>query len=218
MINLNQFLIRSYTNSRSTTQSHSLVKKTQRQKNPNLELLNQENPKRFFCTSDSSKEEKPTSPSPYPCQNPEFKEGPTVERDPSAIDKDARDVLQSMMKNICSLSKALAILGLVHLGLGAWISYITNSSPFTLSTEVSILGFLFFGFPFAVAFGLRQLLKHFVYVFNVMEELGSFQIPTPTLQKAKNLNLHLVRLRGFSYLCIGGASIVMVCNALARLT
>jgi len=187
-------------------------------------LLNQKNPKRYeyFCTSDSSKEEKPTSPSPYPCQNPEFKhqeiEGPTVERDPSAIDNEARDVLQSMMKNICSLSKALAILGLVQLGVGALISYITNSSPFTLFTEVSILGFLVFGFPFALAFWLRQLLKHIVYFFNEMEELGRFQILAPTLQKAKNLNLHLVRVRGLSYLCIGGASIGMVYNALARLT
>ncbi|KAH7849463.1 hypothetical protein Vadar_018271 [Vaccinium darrowii] len=217
MINLNHSLIRSYTNSRSTTQPHSLVKTTQ-QPNPISQLLNQEKPLKYFSTSDSSTEEKPTNPSPYPSQNPKFKhqeiEGPTVERDASALANETRDVLQSMMKTICSLSKALAILGLVQLGLGAWISYVTSSSPFT---DVSIQGFLAFGFPFAMAFLLRQSLKH-MYFFKKMEELGRLQILTLTLQIAKNLNLLFVRVRGVSYLCIAGASIGLVYSALARVT
>ncbi|KAG5565223.1 hypothetical protein RHGRI_001202 [Rhododendron griersonianum] len=201
-INLNHLPIRAYTISSPTSPT---------QQNPI-------NPRKHFSTSDSSSDEKPTSPSPYPSQNPEFKhqeiEGPTVERDVSTLASETRDVLQSMMKTISSLSKALAVLGLVQLGLGAWISYVTKSSPFT---EVSVQGFLAFGFPFSVAFLLRQSLKH-MYFFKKMEELGRLQILTLTLQIAKNLNVLFVRVRGVSYLCIAGASIGLVYSALARLT
>ncbi|KAK0602622.1 hypothetical protein LWI29_035329 [Acer saccharum] len=38
-------------------------------------------------------------------------------------------------------------MGLFQLGLGAWISYITRSSPIT---EVTIQSFVAFGFPFTV--------------------------------------------------------------------
>ncbi|KAE9445994.1 hypothetical protein C3L33_22102, partial [Rhododendron williamsianum] len=117
-----------------------------------------------------------------------------------------------MMKTISSLSKALAVLGLVQLGLGAWISYVTKSSPFT---EVSVQGFLAFGFPFSVAFLLRQSLKH-MYFFKKMEELGRLQILTLTLQIAKNLNVLFVRVRGVSYLCIAGASIGLFTNFCKR--
>ncbi|KAI9071626.1 hypothetical protein K1719_046411 [Acacia pycnantha] len=48
--------------------------------------------------------EKPQDPEAYPSQNPHFKhqeiEGPTVERDLSALAEETRDVLEKMMKNM----------------------------------------------------------------------------------------------------------------------
>ncbi|XP_052211161.1 uncharacterized protein LOC127813998 [Diospyros lotus] len=156
------------------------------------------------------------NPSPYPSQNPEFKnqeiEGPTVERDLSALANETREVLGTMMKTVYSLSKALALLGLVQLGLGAWISYTTRSAPIA---EASIQSFMAFGFPFTVAFLLRRSLKP-MHFFNKMEELGRLKILTLTLQIAKNLNLLFVRIRGVSYLCIAGASIGLLLSTLSR--
>ncbi|KAL7238229.1 hypothetical protein ACSBR2_004349 [Camellia fascicularis] len=177
-INFNHILIRSYTTSspspRFTNQLHLLDKYP---RNPNSNwLFTHEKPK-YFSSSDSSSSsspdgEKPPNPSPYPSQNPGFKhqeiEGPTVERDVSALANETRQVLETMMKNVYGLSKALAILGLVQLGLGAWISYITRSSAIV---EVSIQSFMAFGFPFALAFLLRRSLKP-MYFFKKMEELG----------------------------------------------
>ncbi|PSS12000.1 hypothetical protein CEY00_Acc16211 [Actinidia chinensis var. chinensis] len=209
--NLHHFLIRSYTNSipKFTNQPHLLEKTL---KNPKPNWLNHENSK-YFSTSDSS--EKPSSP--YPSENPEFKhqeiEGPTVDRDISALANETREVLETMMKTIYSLSKALALLGLAQLVLGAWVSYITRSSPIM---EVSIQSSVAFGFPFAVAFLLRRSLKP-MYFFKKMEEAGRLQILTLTLQIAKNLNLLFVRVRGVSYLCVAGASIGLVFSAFSRL-
>ncbi|KAL3815063.1 hypothetical protein ACJIZ3_016331 [Penstemon smallii] len=145
-----------------------------------------------------------------PSQNQEFKHqeitGPTVDRDLSALANETRDVLETMMKNMYSLSKVLAGLGLVHLGLGAWISYTTLNSPIP---EVSIQSLLAFGLPFSSAFMLRRTLKS-MYFFKKMEEQGRLQILTLTLQVAKNLNTFFVRFRGVSYLCIVGASVGLI--------
>ncbi|XP_057496005.1 uncharacterized protein LOC130780986 [Actinidia eriantha] len=212
--NLYHFLIKSYANSspKFTNQTHLLEKNL---KNPNPNWLNHEKSK-CFSTSDSS--EKPSNPSPYPSQNLEFKhqeiEGPTVERDISALANETREVLETMMKTIYSLTKALALLGLVQLVLGTWVSYITRSSPTMM--EVSIQSSVAFGFPFAVAFLLRRSLKP-MYFFKKMEEAGRLQILTLTLQIAKNLNLLFVRVRSVSYLCVAGASIGLVFSAVSRL-
>mgnify|MGYP004710775095 CR=1 FL=1 len=117
-----------------------------------------------------------------------------------------------MMKTVYSLSKALAGLGLIHLGLGAWISYVTTASPVV---EVSVQSILAFGLPFSLAFMLRRALKP-MYFFKKMEEQGRLQILTLTLQVAKQLNLLFIRVRGVSYLCIAGASVGLVYVALAR--
>ncbi|XP_027113703.1 uncharacterized protein LOC113762283 [Coffea eugenioides] len=187
------------------------------------ELTPQENP-RFFSTSNASsssssdqeKAGKPESQSEYPSQNPAFKhqeiDGPTVERDVSALANETREVLETMMKTVYSLSKALAGLGLINLGLGAWISYVTTASPVV---EVSVQSILAFGLPFSLAFMLRRALKP-MYFFKKMEEQGRLQILTLTLQVAKQLNLLFIRVRGVSYLCIAGASVGLVYVALAR--
>jgi hypothetical protein len=172
---------------------------------------------RFYSTSDSSSEsEKPQNPSNYPSQNPDFKhqeiEGPTVDRDLSALANETREVLERMMKTIYGLSKAVAILGLVQLGLGAWVAYITKSSPFS---EISIQSAVAFGFPFALAFMLRQSLKP-MYFFKKMEEQGRLQILTLTLQVAKNLNIFFVRVRGVTFMCIAGVSIGFLFTLLSR--
>ncbi|XP_062115326.1 uncharacterized protein LOC133829614 [Humulus lupulus] len=154
--------------------------------------------------SSSSEPEKPNDPSPYPSQNPQFKhqeiEGPTVERDLSPLANETREVLERLMKAMYGVSGAVALLGLAQLGVGAWISYTTRSSPIT---EASIQSFMAFGFPFTVAFMLRQAVKP-IYFFKKMEEQGRLQIMTLSLQVAKSLNVLFVRLRGVSFMCFAG--------------
>ncbi|KAK6285259.1 hypothetical protein POUND7_011438 [Theobroma cacao] len=194
-INAHLDLIRSYTSLSSN------------RKSPCSKWISEQRPRYLSTSSTKADTEKPQSPSEYPSQNPDFKhqeiEGPTVERDLSALANETREVLEGMMKNIYGLSRAVAVLGLVHLGLGAWISYINGSNPIS---EVSIQSFLAFGFPFTLAFMLRQSLKP-MYFFKKMEEQGRLQILTLTLQVAKNLNIFFVRVRGVSFLCIAGVSI-----------
>ncbi|KAJ1409757.1 hypothetical protein SESBI_22578 [Sesbania bispinosa] len=117
-----------------------------------------------------------------------------------------------MMKTIYGLSSVVAVLGLVQLGLGAWITYITKSSPIT---EVSVQSFMAFAFPFSLAFMLRQSLKP-MHFFKKMEEQGRLQILTLTLQVAKQLNLFFVRVRGVSFLCIVGMSAGVVFAVFSR--
>ncbi|PIM99316.1 hypothetical protein CDL12_28200 [Handroanthus impetiginosus] len=175
---------------------------------------------RFLSTSNpnqsSSTKETPENPVEHHTQNQEFKHqeitGPTVERDLSALANETREVLETMMKTIYSLSKVLAGLGLLHLGLGAWISYNMQNSPFP---EVSIQSLLAFGLPFSLAFMLRRALKP-MYFFKKMEEAGRLQILTFALQVAKNLNTFFVRVRGVSYLCIAGASVGLIFIAVSR--
>ncbi|XP_057978684.1 uncharacterized protein LOC131165052 [Malania oleifera] len=187
-------------------------------KNPNFNWVSGEKPK-HFSTSDApsaSESEKPQNSSPYPSQNPEFKhqeiEGPTVDRDLSALANETREVLEGLLKNIYSLSKGMAVLGMVQLGFGAWISYITRSAPIM---EVAIMCCVAFGFPFSMAFMLRQSLKP-MFFFKKMEEQGRLQILTLTLQIAKNLNIFFVRVRGISYLCIAGLSVGFLFTLLSR--
>lgn len=172
---------------------------------------------RYFSTANESPDQrKPQSPKEYPSQNPEFKHqeitGPTVERDLSALANETREVLHTMMKTIYSLSKVLAGLGLVQLGLGAWISYMSKSAP---AFEVSLQSILAFGLPFSLALMLRRALKP-MYFFKQVEEQGRLQILTLSLQMAKQLNLFFVRARGASYLCVAGASVGLVYVVLTR--
>ncbi|KAL7616278.1 uncharacterized protein LOC111900564 [Lactuca sativa] len=136
--------------------------------------------------------------------------GPTVERDVSALANETRQVLDQMTKTIYTLSKSLALLGLFQLGLGAWISYVTKSTPIP---EVSVQSCLAFGLPFSLSFMLRRSLKPMSF-FRKMEEQGRLQILTLTLQVAKNLNVFFVRLNVVSYLCIGVASLGLLVIAL----
>ncbi|CAL1379736.1 unnamed protein product [Linum trigynum] len=164
----------------------------------------------FPYSSSSSQPEEATKPeSEYPSKNPEFKhqeiEGPTVERDLSSLANETRAVLERMMKNIDSLSRAMAGLGLIQLGIGSWISYVTRGTPIV---EVSVQSGVAFGFPFALAFMLRQSLKP-MYFFKKMEELGRLQILTLALQVVKNLNVFLVRARGATILCAVGMGVGM---------
>ena len=164
---------------------------------------------RYFSTSDPS----PDSEKP---QNSEFKhqeiEGPTVERDTSALANETREVLGLQMKSIHNLSNALALLGLVQLALGAWISYITRASPLP---EVTIQSIVSFGFPFSIAFMLRRSLKAMNF-FRKMEDIGRLQILTLTLQIAKNVNIFFVRVRGISIMCVAGLSAGLLYAVLLR--
>jgi len=174
--------------------------------------------KQFSSSSSSESDEarKPTADpcqaqaqaqSPYPSQNPNFKhqeiEGPTVERDLSPLATETRVVLETMMRNMYRLSHALAAMGLVHLVLGAWITYLTKSDPLT---EVSVQSLAAFAFPFSVAFMLRRALKPVVF-FRKMEEQGRLQILTLTLQTAKQLDALFARARVVSLLCVFGVAV-----------
>ncbi|CAN1827592.1 hypothetical protein LINPERHAP1_LOCUS31975 [Linum perenne] len=166
----------------------------------------------------SSSESQPDPPPPnqnqptseYPSKNPNFKhqefEGPTVERDLSLLANETRVVLERMMKNIYGLSQVMAALGLLQLGIGAWISYAAKGSA--AISEVTVQSCLAFGFPFALAFMLRQSLKP-MHFFKKMEEQGRLQILTLALQVAKNLNVFFVRARGASVMCIVGMCLGM---------
>lgn len=171
--------------------------------NPHPKWVSDSKP-RYLSTSDPSQ------------QNREFKhqeiEGPTVERDTSALANETREVLGLQMKIIHSLSNALALLGLVQLALGAWVSYITRASPMP---EVTIQSIISFGFPFSMAFMLRRSLKVMNF-FRKMEDLGRLQILTLTLQIAKNVNIFFVRVRGVSILCFVGLSAGLVYAVLLR--
>lgn len=157
-----------------------------------------------------------SDPEKYPSKNPNFKhqeiEGPTVDRDLSALANETRDVLEGMMKTFYSSSKVIAALGVVQLGLGAWISYLTRSSPIN---EVTVMSCVAFGFPFTLAFMLRQCVKP-MYFFKKMEEQGRLQILTLTLQVAKSMNTFFVRVRGVSYACIVGLSAGLLFTLLSK--
>ncbi|XP_042047206.1 uncharacterized protein LOC121793067 [Salvia splendens] len=178
----------------------------------NLQSLNHpfQNPNQIRFLSSGEKKSNET-PIEKKSNETEYQEitGPTVDRDLSALAKETRQVLETMMRSVYSLSKVLAGLGLVHLGLGAWMSY--SKAPL----EVSIQSLLAFGLPFSVALMLRRSLKP-MYFFKKMEEQGRLQILTLTLQVAKGLNTFFVRVRGVTYLCIAGASLTFIYALLSR--
>ncbi|KAI3697395.1 hypothetical protein L6452_30381 [Arctium lappa] len=174
-----------------------------------------QNPKFLSTATPQSDPEQTQKPNENPTQtHEEFKHqeitGPTVERDVSALANETRQVLDVMTKTIYNLSKSLALLGLFQLGLGAWISYVTKSTPIP---EVSVQSCLAFGLPFSLSFMLRRSLKPISF-FRKMEEQGRLQILTLTLQVAKNLNVFFARLNVVSYLCIGVASLGVLVIAL----
>ncbi|KAL4562261.1 hypothetical protein LXL04_034459 [Taraxacum kok-saghyz] len=150
-------LNRSNTSFNSSFKIHSL--------NPSLY------PKFLSTSAPQSDPEETQKPHENPSQTLEdFKHqeitGPTVERDISALANETRQVLDQMTKTIYTLSKGLALLGVFHLGLGAWISYITTASPIP---EVSVQSCLAFGLPFSLSLMLRRSLKPMTF-FRKMEE------------------------------------------------
>lgn len=149
------------------------------------------------------------SPSPRPNPNPDpngFKhqeiEGPTVDRDDSALANETREVLTSLRKSIYDLSSSLALLGIAHLGLGAYIAY---ESPAAADAVSSVQGLAAFAFPFSVAFLMRRSLKPMSF-FQRMEEQGRLQILTLSLQSAKSLRVLFLRVRVASICCVVGIS------------
>ncbi|KFK38613.1 hypothetical protein AALP_AA3G137000 [Arabis alpina] len=155
---------------------------------------------RYYSTPTGETEPKPEESNP---EEPKMKhqeiEGPTVERDLSALGNETREVLEKMMKNMYSLSGAMGLLGLTQLVIGGTILYATKSDPML---EMTIQSCIAFGFPFAMALMVRRSLKP-MYFFKKMEEVGRLQILTLTLQVAKNLNVLFVRGRVVAILCVG---------------
>ncbi|KAK1426605.1 hypothetical protein QVD17_15281 [Tagetes erecta] len=194
-----------------TSNTHFIPNFTIKSLRPNL----YQNPKFLSTSTPQSDPDETQKPSENPKQTlDDFKHqeitGPTVERDVSSLANETRQVLDEMSKTVFVVSKSLALLGLFQLGLGAWISYVTKSSPIP---EVSVQSVLAFGLPFSLSFMLRRSLKPISF-FRKMEEQGRLQILTLALQVAKNVNVLFVRLNVVSYLCIGGASLGLLVIAL----
>lgn len=167
----------------------------EKQKNPDPNSISSSS-----TSSVDSESEKPKNPGPnFEFQHQEIV-GPTVERDGSALAEETRQVLQNLKKTVYELSKVVALLGLVQLSCGAWISYSTGTPPLS---AVSIQSFVAFAFPFSLAFLLRQTLKPMIF-FRKMEEQGRLQILTLALQVSKCLNLYFLRVRVVSFTCIVG--------------
>ncbi|XP_068641393.1 uncharacterized protein [Aristolochia californica] len=163
----------------------------------------------FSSSSDHDQPGRESETPQYPSQNPAFKhqeiEGPTVERDLSALAEETREVLDNLQKTVYNLSKSMALLGLAQLGCGAWIAYTTKASPLT---EVSIQSFSAFSLPFALAFLLRRSVLPMRF-FRKMEEQGRLQILTLSLQISKCFNLLFLRARVITVFCILGISLGM---------
>ncbi|XP_057533074.1 uncharacterized protein LOC130810972 [Amaranthus tricolor] len=125
-------------------------------------------------------------------------EGPTVERDLSALANETREVTNSLLKTMYDVSSLLALLGLAHLALVAY--FLNCKYPSFMIITISALAF---GFPFSMAFMLRQSLKS-MHFFLKMEQSGRLQILTTTMQISKHLRLFFLRLRPLSFLCLAG--------------
>jgi hypothetical protein len=121
-------------------------------------------------------------------------------------------VLDKMRKSIHGLSTVFALLGITHLGVGAWLLY---SMPQGSPQEVSIQGIAAFTFPFAMAFLMRRSLKPMVF-FNKMEEMGRLQILTSVMQQVKWLDLLLRRTRVVGVCCVLGMSTGVLVAILKR--
>ncbi|KAJ6800196.1 uncharacterized protein M6B38_204590 [Iris pallida] len=146
------------------------------------------------------------NPTENPAQNPSphFKhqeiEGPTVDRDASSLAEETRQVLDTLSRSLFRLSNTLALLGVAHLGLGAYVAY--SASP---PAEVTVQGLAAFAFPFTAAFLVRRGLVPIIF-FRKMEELGRLQILTLALQVSKSLNVLVVRIGVVSVYCMLGIS------------
>ncbi|CAN8269412.1 unnamed protein product [Cochlearia groenlandica] len=199
-------------NLHSSTRNH-LINRSQFQKEPSflrpfsaLDKLRSETwSSRYLSTQTRDVETKPEEPKTEETKMKHQEiEGPTVERDVSALGNETRQVFETMMKNMYSLSGAMGLLGLTQLVIGGTILYMTRSDPIQLMTIQSSVAF---GFPFALALMLRRSLKP-MYFFKKMEEVGRLQILTLTLQVAKNLNVLFVRSRVVSISCV----VVLCCG------
>lgn len=211
LIKPNTSLIKFYSSSSKTTFSTAQFLKTQTLK-PSFSPYQDPGLKSFSSSTESSSDENLKASN----GTPEFKhqeiEGPTVERDVSALANEMRQVLEVLVKTVYDLSKVVALLGLVQLSCGAWISYTTQSSPLS---EISIQSFAAFAFPFSLAFLLRRSLEPIKF-FRKMEEIGRLQILTLSLQAAKSLNTLFVRVRGVSYGCVLGMLIALLYATLSK--
>lgn len=150
------------------------------------------NPQRFSSTSPDN---------PQPDLRHQEITGPTVEPDISPLANETREVLESLRSSVYDLSSALAVLGVAHLGLGAWIAYAVRPP-----NEVSVQGFAAFAFPFSVAFLLRRTVKPMTF-FQKIEQQRRLQILTLALQISKNLRVLFVRMRVVCVCCVVGISV-----------
>ncbi|KAL5708058.1 hypothetical protein ACHQM5_018895 [Ranunculus cassubicifolius] len=201
-----KFLSSSTKSTSSTSQFHQRIKTTNPYPYQDLGL------KSFSSSPEPNSDEKPnTTPEPPELRHQEIV-GPTVEHDDSALANEMRQVVTGLMKTVYDLSKVVAILGLVQLSCGAWISYKTQSPPLS---EASIQSFAAFAFPFSLAFMLRRSIKSMTF-FKKMEEQGRLQILTLSLQVAKSLDTLFVRVRGVSYACVLGMLVALLFTTLSK--
>ncbi|KAJ6842239.1 uncharacterized protein M6B38_302595 [Iris pallida] len=123
---------------------------------------------------------------------------PSTATPPPSPKRPARSSIPS--RSLFRLSNTLALLGVAHLGLGAYVAY--SASP---PAEVTVQGLAAFAFPFTAAFLVRRGLVPIIF-FRKMEELGRLQILTLALQVSKSLNVLVVRIGVVSVYCVLGIS------------
>ncbi|KAF3779374.1 hypothetical protein EJ110_NYTH41591 [Nymphaea thermarum] len=163
---------------------------------------------RYFSSpsADSESQNPPKTESPTRETIDSFKsqeiEGPTVERDLSPLANETREVLDKLRRSIYNLSNAVALLGIAQLICGAWVSWITREG---VIPETLVQGVAAFGFPFTMAFLLRQAAKPMGF-FRKVEEMGRLQILTLALQTVKSVDLLIRRVQVISLIC--GASLL----------
>lgn len=204
-------LIKFYSQYTKPTSTSQLIERP-RTLNPTFSSHQDPGLKSFSSSPEPSSDEKLKASTETPELRHQEIVGPTVERDESALANEMRQVLEGLMKTVYDLSKVVAILGLVQLSCGAWISYTTQSSPLS---EISVQSFGAFAFPFSLAFLLRQSLKPIGF-FRKMEEQGRLQILTLSLQAVKSLNTLFVRVRGVSYGCVLGMLVALLFTTLSK--
>ncbi|KAJ0965130.1 hypothetical protein J5N97_026268 [Dioscorea zingiberensis] len=151
----------------------------------------------------SSSPQKPDSgETQNPPETPEFQhqeiEGPTVERDLSALANETRQSLDALRKSVYDLSSSLALLGIANLTIGATVIYF-----FKPHSVFAVQDLVAFAFPFSIAFLMRRSVKPITF-FRKMEEQGRLQILTLCLQVSKTLNLLFLRIRVVSLGCVAG--------------
>ncbi|KAK7283868.1 hypothetical protein RIF29_13616 [Crotalaria pallida] len=180
---------------------------------PTTSSFFQFNPNLFFSTNHSpnsnpnpnsdsdsdsdSNSDSDSKPQEDQSQNPS--QNPTMERDQTPLGNETREVLETTMKGMQNLSKAVALLALIQLGLGVWITLAPMTEVVSVLQSITA-----FAFPSSLALMLRRALKPMNFL--KMEAVEMLQIMTQAMEVAKQMDVlfgRVVRGGSFASVAIG---------------